>query len=156
MWAHYADNHQGAVIGFRDVPAKNTALCGEVRAVTYQADLPALLDTADEWAAHMTGEAPMDMNAAFLRMAFTKSDHWRYEKEWRWWDRAKPGTSELAEPTRVDAEDFAAVYLGCRIRPEDRDFIVQLVREQLPHVVVYQARQSDLRFELDFAPVAER
>jgi len=150
MWAHYADYHRGVVIGFREVPQKNTVLCGDARAVTYQADLPALLDTADEWAAHMTGEAPMDMDAAFLRMAFTKSDHWRYEKEWRWWDRAKPGMEGLAEPIRVDAEDFATVYLGCRITPEDRDAIVRIVREQLPDVTLYEARQSDKRFGLDF------
>ena len=29
MWVHYADDHRGAVIGFQDIPGKNSALCEE-------------------------------------------------------------------------------------------------------------------------------
>src|SRR5439155_21914780 len=141
MWAHYADCHHGAVIEFRNVAGKNSALCGSARAIAYQATIPAVADIAEEWAAHISGESRIDMNAAFLKMAFTKSDHWSYEKEWRCWNLARPGDDRLAEPIRVDAEDFAAVYLGSRRKPDDQHAMAQIVRESPPHVQLYQPPQ---------------
>jgi len=48
---------------------------------------------------------------------------------------------------------FAAVYLGCRMPDEDRDAIMRIVCDVLPHVQLYQARQSKVGFVLEFDPL---
>jgi hypothetical protein len=155
MWAHYADWHRGAVVQFRCIPAgEGSALCA-ARQVQYQPDIPVVARTVEEWVAHMVGEHRLDLEGLFQRLILTKSTHWSYEKEWRCCSVTQIGdTNELAEPTELVPEEIAAVYLGCRMKPDDRDAIVNLIRQRLPHVQLFQARQSDSAFELEFDPIA--
>ena len=81
MWVHYADDHRGAVIGFQDIPGKNSALCGDMHPVTYQADPPALAETPEDLALDITSEAPIDVRAALHRAVFTKGLRWEHEHE---------------------------------------------------------------------------
>jgi len=152
MWAHYADCHRGAVIQLRCIPEKDTALCA-ARRIDYRATIPAIANTAEEWAAHITGESRIDLKGRFFDVVFTKSDHWSYEKEWRCYSSARIGDNRPGEAMTLDPEVIMAVYLGCRMPPKDRDGVVRLVRERLMHVRVFQARQSASTFSLEFEPI---
>jgi hypothetical protein len=155
MWSHYADCHRGAVVQFRCIPAgEGSALCA-ARQVQYQPDIPVVARTVDEWVAHIVGERRLELEGPFSRLTLTKSDHWSYEKEWRCCSVTRMDhTNDLAEPTELLPEEIAAVYLGCRMKLEDRDAIVNLIRQQLRHVQLFQARQSDSAFKLEFDPIA--
>ncbi len=76
MWAHYADNHKGICLGF---------------------DLPIGSEDGDPYAYKIKYKKkliPMD-SRVFTDEAYrqkmreiaskTKSKHWKYEKEWRYW-----------------------------------------------------------------------
>jgi hypothetical protein len=155
MWAHYGDCHRGAVVQFRCIPAgEGSTLCA-ARQVQYQPDIPLVARTVEEWVAHMVGERRLNLEGLFQRLTLTKSDHWSYEKEWRCCSVTKMGDpNNLAEPMELLPEEIAAVYLGCRMKPEDRDGIVNLIRKRLRHVQLFQARQSDSAFKLEFDPIA--
>jgi len=119
--------------------------------VTYEADPPALAETPEDLALHITGEAPIDVRAALHRAVFTKGLRWEHEHEWRWWTIEDSAEAECR--VRVEDEAFAAVYLGCRMPDEDRDAIMRIIRDVIPHVQLYQARQSKVGFVLEFDPL---
>jgi hypothetical protein len=156
MWAHYADCHRGVVIKLRCLREKDTALCA-ARPIQYQADIPVLARTVEEWVAHVCGDHRLDFDDIFGRLAFTKSEHWVYEKEWRCWiGNGVPSKAPepLAEPNLLFAEEIAAVYLGCRMGDDQREAITRLVRERFGAAKLFQARTSTSAFRLEFDETA--
>jgi DUF2971 family protein len=152
MWAHYADCHRGVVIKLRCVPEKDNALCAAVP-IQYRPDVPSLASSAEEWAAHMCGDARLDHSKLFLTFAMAKSDHWSYEKEWRCLSDRSDGSGpleQLVDEVEVYAEEIGAVYLGCRIIPEHRAAIVDVVTRSFPDAELFQARPSASYFKLEF------
>jgi hypothetical protein len=148
MWSHYGDHHRGAVLQLRCIPEKDTALCA-AEAIRYRVDIPAW-GTTEEWVEHMLGGSHAFLGGIFRLMAFTKSEHWQYEREWRCWIADGRGGSDLFEVNKLEEEEVFAVYLGCRMLPEDREDLCALVRERLPATQLYQARRSRTKFALEF------
>src|SRR5439155_13270 len=108
------DTHDLWRFGF-DLADAGPAIAARMkRLIFYAPDRPTIASTADEWAAHISGEALIDMEAAFLRIAFTKSEHWSYEQEWRCHDILDDDDGGLMICASVDAEEIAAVHLGCQ------------------------------------------
>lgn len=83
----------------------------------------------------------------------TKSDHWKYEREWRC-----VGGDPLAQSgEQFDHWDFSpgevsAIYLGCRMLPEHQQAILDLARDKLPHAFVFRGRRTPGMFGLTFDP----
>ena len=152
MWAHYTDCHRGAVFKFKCLPEFDTALCA-ARAMTYGPDIPSLA-TLDDWIRHLTGQIRLDFSNVFSDLAFTKSDHWSYEKEWRCLTVRPSSKGRLHEFCDVLPQEVHSIYLGCKISDDDRSDIMKLLRGDLAHVEVYQASPSKSRFELVFERVA--
>ena len=89
-------------------------------------------------------------------IAYTKHKDWSYEHEWRvhaplLYEPAGDGFSLYSEDPRV----FEAVYLGCRMKPEDVAEIAERVRQHLPQTNVYKATRSQTEFALAFAEIEE-
>jgi len=151
MWAHYAKNHTGVVLKFRCIAEKDTALCA-ARPVTYRDDIP-LLATKDEWIADLFGVARMDLPKRFTDMAFIKSIHWSYEKEWRAVAFLTGKNDELYSTYNIWPNEIDAVYLGCRISEEDREDITRTVGATLKHVKIFEAKANCEQFALDFRQI---
>jgi hypothetical protein len=152
MWAHYTDRHRGAVLKFKCLPEFDTALC-VARAMTYRPDIPSLA-TLDDWIRHSTGQARLDFSNLFHDLAFSKSDHWSYELEWRCWTLRPSLDGQLYEFCDVLPQEVHSIYLGCKIDDDDRKSLAKLLNGDLAHVEVYQASPSRSRFELVFERVA--
>lgn len=155
MWAHYADCHRGAVIRLRCLPEKDSVLCGALP-VMYQSRIPVVAETADEWVAHLCGDKRLDLGGHFTRLISAKSQHWSYEKEWRCLDEdADTGLPDLQLFTDIDlyAEEISGVYLGCQIADRDRNELVRIVKSELSHAQMFQARRSTSAFALDFEEI---
>jgi hypothetical protein len=81
MWSHYGDSHKGIAIGFQ---TKNAVFEDRLYEVTYSRERVAIelkrtvnhdkLKTRTSW---------QPTEDEYLRLLTTKSDHWRYETEWR-------------------------------------------------------------------------
>ena len=148
MWAHYADSHKGAVLKFKCIPELDTALCA-ARAISYQRDIPVIANL-DEWIDHSTGQVRMDFSNTFYQLAFTKSDHWAYEKEWRCYTHRISTEGELLTMSGIYPEEIDSIFLGCRISETDRDEILSLLSGRLDHVKVLQGKTQKRQFDLEF------
>jgi len=100
--------------------------------VTYEADPPALAETPEDLALHITGEAPIDVRAALHRAVFTKGLRWEHEHEWRWWTIEDRPKRNAASASRMRTSPPSTSAAACR--DEDRDAIMRIVRDVLPHV----------------------
>ncbi len=149
MWAHYADSHKGAVVKIKCIPELDTPLCAAT-SVIYQRELPrigALEDLAKYFL--KIGEKPNITN-----FAYTKSEHWSYEKEWRCIGGAR-NLEKLYDDSRFNPEEIEAIFLGCKMVKNDRDVIRHnLLYPRYSHVKVFQAKINDREFKLDFEKVA--
>ncbi len=80
----------------------------------------------------------------FKELHTVKSASWSYEQEVRF---IYIGKTDLAR--KIRPEVFKKVILGCRMSPEDRQEIMEVVKTQLPKTEIWQAKPSPDRFELE-------
>ena len=149
MWSHYADKHKGAVIKL--TMPENPPWCWRFKEVTYSDEFP-IHNTTEQMIDNMLGLWRPNPEETARKLLFTKSNHWRYEKEWR--DIVKlDGSDNFGEGKHcldVEKERFLAVYFGIDMKDEDMEEIVEIVNEKLPHLEVYQAKKDKDRFKLNF------
>jgi hypothetical protein len=81
MWSHYAEEHRGVVFKLRCIDEIDNALLA-AQQVSYT-DSFLEFPGADEYARHLTCEAPLDFAPLCWMIAFTKHTDWSYEREWR-------------------------------------------------------------------------
>ena len=116
------------------------------------------MGTARQWVRHLTGQELLDLNNLFEMYTLTKSSHWAYQKEWRCLRANPDALRDVAPLVQLNAlvpEEIGAIYLGCRISPEDRKAILSLVASRVPHARVFQARRSRTKFALVFERVTQ-
>ena len=80
LWSYYAQNHAGLVLRFTDdVPDAATKTAKPVR---YVDQFPSLVDD-DIFSDMLAGYDVLDRRKILETIAFTKSNHWAHEHEWR-------------------------------------------------------------------------
>ena len=120
MWAHYADNHKGLCLGF-DLPIYRDASTRYGDRIVYVNELIEM----DERILNDT-----EYNQKMRDIAKkTKSAHWEYEQEWRYWfsldDTEKQ--SKLDDPSTIFFADFnddlilREVILGANSKHSSKD-----------------------------------
>ena len=142
MWAHYAEEHEGAVIKFKCVPEKKAALCA-ARQVKYSNEIPLL--TLDHF---LQGEKAVK-EYILNEMLLTKSKDWEYEKEWRVILKRKDYGQD-DDLWSIFEEEIEAVYLGCRMKEQDKKEIVDIVTNKRKNVNLYESRKSNTEFKVIF------
>lgn len=149
MWAHYAANHSGAVIKLKCLPDSDTVPTSRAIRVEYQDTFPSVA-TPEEWTNEVLGIKNLNRNEVFLRFIATKSTHWAYEKEWRCLHQKRPTDNSDNEICVIHPEEIEAVYMGCRMSEKNKQIIKGLLRDNLAHVQIYEAKLNDKRYELIF------
>jgi len=153
MWSHYADKHSGVVFKFKCLPEYDTTLCAATP-VNYQTELPKMANL-EEYVKHLTGQKRIDMSKKTTEFIYTKSAHWRYEKEWRLYTIRDEENDQKYVDLEILPEEIDGLILGCKITEEDREEILQLLNEKgLHHTQVLQAKKNDHRFALDFDEIS--
>lgn len=154
MWAHYADDHKGAVIEFDARHAFFSRRRGpnddfrHFREVTYTQQRPEVFL----------------VESTAIDFFYFKSPEWEYEHEWRLIvpladcskriDRTPPDRPVCL--FRVPAECIRSIILGCRM-PEVQKFqLTKLVRSNpnFRHVAFEQAEPDDRIFAIRRVPIA--
>lgn len=148
MWAHYAEQHKGVVLKLKCIPGLDTFLCA-ARPIIYSPTIP-ILATMKDFIKNLTGQLEIDYNNLYSNLAYTKSDHWDYEKEWRYVVIRPTIKNNLYDMNRLHPEEIDTIYLGCRMSKQNRDEILELLTGKLKHVKVSIASRSKTRFSLDF------
>lgn len=153
MWAHYTQNHEGAVLKLRVLPERDNALC--VAQPVIYTSTPAAFLAEETLFGSLFGLGAWDDEAILPpRYICTKSDSWSYEKEWRVWYPEPKVTTPLFTDMRLEPEEVGAVYLGCRIEASHRDSIRALLTRSYPHAELYQGGKVGDAFALEFSSLS--
>jgi hypothetical protein len=148
LWSHYADSHKGVCI---HLSGRANPLRYSFK-VEYDAEYPTI----------PMPRTALENNWELARkMYLTKCDLWSYEEEFRCIRLVMPyaGLSDHlfvqweGDTAICDAQIALEVTLGCRMDRHARAELVGWVRENAPHVQLFDARQHRARFELERVPV---
>jgi len=156
MWAHYAESHQGFVLGFKAEskffhPGNGKGMHGLCE-VNYSSDRPMI--PAGGFPSN-SGSSERLNEAIFYR----KSNHWEYEQELR--ILANPAKADITQQDgnnrpislfRFPSESVAEVIIGLSITPEIAAKIVAIVSNKYSHANLFQAQRHDSEFGLKFVP----
>lgn len=148
MWAHYAKDHTGVVFEFRSLPDEDNSL-SVAQPVVY-VDRPAPFFTETEWVEDILSIRRMNERELYKRYAYIKSDHWRYEREWRVWYPLIPAPDSLHFDCPVRPSEFAGVYIGCRAEPNFAIEMIELTRNAFPHARIRRARKNQTAYTLEY------
>jgi hypothetical protein len=81
----------------------------------------------------------------------TKSDHWKYEQEWR---LVKP--EHAGQHLQFEAHSLVGLIFGCRTTKHARRRIQRWIAESDgPNIALFEAKRADNAFALKIAPVSE-
>ena len=155
MWSHYAKNHTGVVLRFSCKSEPDTVLL-IAKPITYRAYIPKFA-SLDEYVLNLTGQNCINMEKKFHQYVYSKSIHWKYEKEWRVW---RPMEDIKVKGVQyVDIEilpsEIDGIIFGCRIKEEDKEELIELAaKNDFKLLLVLQAKTNDHRFALDFDEIS--
>src|SRR5437667_6440550 len=113
MWSHYAEQHQGVVLGFRTEGLEN-AFQRPVEPVAYCEQFPNLIHE-EAWAESIIYGLPVPpLKDNGRGWALSKSKEWEYEQEWRFVWIAPRGTSGTFEDFSFPPDSLTELTLGCK------------------------------------------
>ncbi len=121
MWAHYAKHHQGFCFGVdtQKLLALQRELAPSILLDLHKVTYSELMPRINFFESMQSPNGDEDL----VRLVTTKSTHWEYEHEYRLMLWKHPNTSL---PIGFDA--INEIILGCRIKPEDKQSILSLLR----------------------------
>jgi hypothetical protein len=146
MWAHYGDDQKGVVIAVKgDDHAFSSGILKKVRYLKHRVRV----------------DMRKEKETEALRMAFTKSKEWAYEREFRILfhvtDLVRGKLKDGRTGHFVDVWDstIESVILGCSIHPDDEASIRQILKSKrrFANVKLLRAHRHPKRFSLTIAPV---
>lgn len=133
MWANYAEQHAGCLLGFRHLQEHDTPF-SEVRAVDYYKEPPVVCSGLDFL---LYGDTKKIREATIDAVCFAKKADWKYEEEWRvvtW--RSNEGTSLFGDYPFVPGE-LESVTFGIKATEETKRKVLDLVA-RYPNCNLYQ------------------
>lgn len=133
MWSHYANAHRGICLQFF---AQGNVI-ETSQPVHYRSLRPAIDPTSQ------THDEMLD------HAIFTKSDHWKYEKEWRL-IQYKRGAGIY----RIPPEALTGIILGAQISSIDKADLVAWIKSRTLPLKLYQANISEHQFAISIDEVA--
>ncbi len=154
MWAHYSSNHTGFVIEFDEKHpffAQGREM-GRLKKVRYCITRPevTLLDPT---------LSDVELIYRWIDDIFcVKSKHWEYEQEWRMIVPLRKCHNVVASQQddiylfELPKSCITGIILGCRMSSEDKERIVDVLRndDQYRHVSLRQAEMDEKEFRLRF------
>lgn len=138
MWANYAGNHSGCLLGFRHVPEENTPFT-EAKSVSYISEPPVLCSGIDFYLyadKYTIGKRVIDV------ICYTKRIEWQYEQEWRaitW--RTNEGDALFGDYPFLPRE-LESLTFGLKTTSEVQARLTALVASKYPECVIYRMDQE--------------
>lgn len=152
-WERYGANHHGVALRFI---SDDEGTLANPQPVIYSAIRPQITSLREQ-VDDLVGLKKAEGNDAFMQKLLSKSKLDASEKEWRCikvFDEDELDCSEDVEDWYSDEEfevnELRSVYFGFDIDPNDRDEIIALVRKSYGGVPLFQGRQVDGAYELNF------
>lgn len=133
MWSHYARGHQGFCLEFDTSfsPFKSIKTQNLLKVSYPETNLYPPLSIKD---------IPHNLPSLVKTQLGTKSFHWHYENEWRIF--ASIGNKSYS----FEKAALAGVYLGCRMKDEDKNTIATILADSPTRL--YQMERSKTEFKV--------
>ena len=149
MWSYYAQNHTGIVLRFKSKDTKSDfSLAKPVR---YVGKMPFFFDT-HRVSDFISGYGEPVLKEVAEDIVWTKSSHWRHEREWRIF--AGFGTEGTThDDVMFERDDLSAVIFGARISPTDIDELAQVVHHIYPRAKILKAKLSPDAYRLEISSI---
>lgn len=150
MWAHYADQHRGAVLEFTPSIENDSVLLAS-RKVQYSDMRPLLYGSAQDMIQHgLTMTQDESVKIILDRLVFTKSREWQYEQEYRLY---VPFLMKLMDPfatLNYHSEELTGIFLGCRMNEDNRNMACSLAKAINPDVRIFNSSILPREYKLSF------
>ena len=134
MWANYAENHTGCVLGFKHIEELSTPLL-VAQPVKYSEERPIVGSGLDFL---LYGDSSELGRRTLEAVCFTKKIGWSYESEWRvltW----RPNEHDLKHGDyRFYPEELESITLGARTSPATEAKVRQLMLAKYPSAILYR------------------
>lgn len=132
MWSHYSDSHKGFVVGFNTEELVTHAF-GQFKRVDYTDEIPVISIFDDRNNMQLTN-----------KLIYTKSTVWKYEDEYRI-------TKILGADTKSNFTNdaIATIHLGYSMPLQHRWEIIEITKQNFPHVEIYEMRLNSEKFILE-------
>jgi hypothetical protein len=152
MWSHYAQDHQGAVLGFQPKLELDTPLLA-ARSVFYSREVPNGGSLA-QFVKYVTGQWPEPSHeGAFDKATFTKSLSWAYENEWRILDKEPAAGPTPYSDRAFEPRELVTIYFGCRASDSSKVDIIAAAKSLGTPISFFEMRDGRIRFELTPEPL---
>jgi hypothetical protein len=153
MWAHYAQQHRGVVLGFRPDIERDSFLA-ILEPVQYTDARPTFYKPIDDMIENNGIFTPS--NVAKLRHALfhSKSTHWSYEEELRVVIPREVPVGQSATFLRFYPHKLCEMYLGCRVDGTFRSEIMAAAKALNSSIAIFDARPDKASYALNFEPAA--
>ena len=156
MWSHYANEHKGFCIGFKESNLLSSIDSVEEHDVTYQAELPfeellRALECYDDLEAQLENQiTSKSVRDAFLKaLVATKFSNWMYEYETRL-------VSSKVGVHRFSPDCISQVTLGFKISNEHKKRLLgTLSNKEWNHVKVYETQKSENKYGLELIEILQ-
>lgn len=155
MWAHYAEQHRGAVLGFRPDLDRDSFL-RVYEPVRYSDNRPSFYGPFEE---AMSNNAPFTqqmVTAVRNALVYSKSTHWAYEEEVRIFIPNGVREGDSATFLNFYPSELCELYLGCRMDAQSRNELISLVIAMNPDVALFDMQPDRFSYELSYIPVVSR
>lgn len=138
MWAHYAEQHQGAVFEIAAIDALDSILL-LAQPVTYSDARPEL-PPKEVWARALITDEPINWSEWFREYYYVKTTSWQYEREWRVISYQKNGGGQSFTDYGFHRLELTKVYLGMNMaRDKQAAILSALDAGGYTHVEVFRA-----------------
>ena len=147
MWAHYAENHTGAVFSIRATdPTKHRLYFA--RPIRYKTT-PPLVASFDQLLNNFLSGQRIPFENFFPDYAYTKGEDWKYEHEWRCHVHGE--FEHQSEPCRLKLhpDEIETIYIGCRATEEFERTITELTKLNFPGAKIVKMRVSSDRYAVE-------
>ncbi len=128
LWSHYADKHNGMVIGI--TPSKKgdgmLALCEPVR---YTKTKPYFFNNEQDIKNYHGPKGPEYISEYIKDLSMTKEETWSYENELRMWIS---NCHQIGFIHRLFPEEITSLYLGSRMPPELKIILTKFAKKNYP------------------------
>ncbi|MFS7382911.1 DUF2971 domain-containing protein [Rahnella inusitata] len=139
MWSHYADEHKGFCLGYK-IPENKKEY---IRAVNYDGDR--IIKTSQ--LVRMFSINPNEIFAIDDTVLLNKGPSWRYEHEWRMFDKPGIRKSEL---------HLKDVIFGLRFPLAARHSVIKALENRYEPIDFYQITVTPGKFDLQPVPIASQ
>nr|WMC94773.1 DUF2971 domain-containing protein [Aminobacter aminovorans] len=149
MWAHYAQQHRGVVLGFRPDREKDSILA-LTKPVRYTDTRPTFYGPIEAMIASDAVVTFDDLTGFRDGLIYSKSTHWSYEEELRIDIPHGVPSGQPAIFLSYYPTELCEIYLGVRVDEPFRAEVVAAARGVNPDIVIFDARLEKDSYALTF------